>query len=30
MYIKKVLYGLKWSPRVWQIKLQDLLKDLGY
>ena len=27
---KKALYGLKQSPRVWQTKLQDLLKDLGY
>ena len=30
IHLKKVLYGLKQSPRVWQIKLQDLLKDLGY
>ena len=30
IHLKKALYGLKQSPRVWQIKLQDLLKDLGY
>ena len=30
IHLKKVLYGLKQSPRVWQTKLQDLLKDLGY
>ena len=30
IHFKKVLYGLKQSPRVWQTKLQDLLKDLGY
>ena len=30
IHLKKALYGLKQSPRVWQTKLQDLLKDLGY
>ena len=30
IHLKKTLYGLKQSPRVWQTKLQDLLKDLGY
>ena len=30
IHLKKVLYGLKQSPRVWQTKLQDLLKNLGY
>ena len=30
IYLKKALYGLKQSPRVWQSKLQDLLKNLGY
>ena len=30
IHLKKALYGLKQSPRVWQTKLQNLLKDLGY
>ena len=30
IHLKKALYGLKQSPRVWQTKLQDLLKDLDY
>ena len=30
IHLKKALYRLKQSPRVWQTKLQDLLKDLGY
>ena len=30
IHLKKALYGLKQSPRIWQTKLQDLLKDLGY
>ena len=30
IHLKKTLYRLKQSPRVWQTKLQDLLKDLGY
>ena len=30
IHLKKALYGLKQSPRMWQTKLQDLLKDLGY
>ena len=30
IHLKKALYGLKQSPHVWQTKLQDLLKDLGY
>ena len=30
IHLKKALYGVKQSPRVWQTKLQDLLKDLGY
>ena len=30
IHFKKALYGLKQSPRVWQTKLQDFLKDLGY
>ena len=30
IHLKKALYGLKQSPRVWQTKLQDLLKDLNY
>ena len=30
IHLKKVLYRLKQSPRVWQTKLQDLLKNLGY
>ena len=30
IYLKKALYGLKQSLRVWQTKLQDLLKDLDY
>ena len=30
IHLKKALYGFKQSPRVWQTKLQDLLKDLGY
>ena len=30
IHLKKALYGLKQSPRVWQTKLQDLLKNLGY
>ena len=30
IHLKKALYGLEQSPRVWQTKLQDLLKDLGY
>ena len=30
IHLKKVLYRLKQSPRVWQTKLQDFLKDLGY
>ena len=30
IHLKKALYGLKQNPRVWQTKLQDLLKDLGY
>ena len=30
IHLKKALYRLKQSPRVWQTKLQNLLKDLGY
>ena len=30
IHLKKALYKLKQNPRVWQTKLQDLLKDLGY
>ena len=30
IHLKKALYRLKQSPRVWQTKLQDLLKNLGY
>ena len=30
IHLKKALYRLKQSPRVWQTKLQDLLKDLSY
>ena len=30
IHLKKVLYRLKHRPRVWQTKLQDLLKDLNY
>ena len=30
IHLKKALYGLKQSPHVWQTKLQDLLKNLGY
>ena len=30
IHLKKALYRLKQNPRVWQTKLQDLLKDLGY
>ena len=30
IHLKKALYKLKQSPRVWQTKLQNLLKDLGY
>ena len=30
IHFKKALYRLKQSPRVWQTKLQDLLKDLSY
>ena len=30
IHLKKALYRLKQSPCVWQTKLQDLLKNLGY
>ena len=30
IHLKKALYRLKQSPRMWQTKLQDFLKDLGY
>ena len=30
IHLKKALYKLKKNPRVWQTKLQDLLKDLDY
>ena len=30
IHLKKALYRLKQSLRMWQTKLQDLLKDLGY